>query len=331
LFDYPQAALFVDGLLLIGNTGYDANTWRAGSIAVVQPETGIVIHRYPTSRLNPQRLLRTDDAVYVINTGTYDFSSFEQPRSATPGSVDRIERSQLSDPMAAITSHPLEGNDQFVAPIDAAYLDDGLLVTSGLEPKVLILTGEEPSTMVLELPTGHPTSLGTVRAWRGGFVVVDFNTDTGFLLGRDGTAQCAMDLGESKDEMEGAWAPVVHGDDLYVVLALSGVVRRVSLAGSAPCDNPVETLIAPLGQIPNDLDLVGDALWVTHSGDNNLVQYDLRSGAETRRWVLPVGSNPWEAAFSDDGRWIAITEWGKHAVTLIDRRDNTMRRIFSRD
>ena len=328
-FDHPQAALFVDGLLLVTNTGYDAQSWRTGSVAVISPERMQVTHRYNTSELNPQRLIKTKDAVYIINTGTFDLSDFANPRSATRGSIDRIARGAINDPNATMKTHRIERDGRFVSPIDAAGGNGELIITSGLKPSVLYLdmTRAEAATSVTELPTMLSTGLGAIRPWRDGFIVVDFNSDKAFLLNDSAELQCQIDVGEISQEMEGAMAPVIHQDDLYLVLALSGVVRRVSLSGTDPCANPVNTLVSPLGQVPNDLKIVDDQLWVVHSADNNLIAYDLNTGSEIKRYVLPIGSNPWEAAFSDNGRWIAVTEWAGHAVTLIERATGQMTRI----
>ena len=118
--------------------------------------------------------------------------------------------------------------------------------------------------------------------------------------------------------MEGATAPYVIDDTLYVIMALSGELRRVDLSDLEDgCEGDVETVVAPLGQVPNHLFIRDDRAFVVHSGDNHVAQYDLTTGNEVERWVLPVGSNPWAADLSDDGRTLAITRWADSGLTLI--------------
>ena len=39
---------------------------------------------------NPQTLVVHDGFLYVVNTGTFDLSNFENPEVSEPGSVERV-------------------------------------------------------------------------------------------------------------------------------------------------------------------------------------------------------------------------------------------------
>ena len=77
-------------------------------------------------------------------------------------------------------------------------------------------------------------------------------------------------------------------------------------------------VVPSTGQVPNDMHIGDDGLYIVNSGDNNVIRYSLSSGEEMKRWVLPVGSNPWHIAFDDRNRFMAVSEWGANAVSIID-------------
>ena len=322
IFDHPQSVEFVDSYLVVASTGYDPTEWRMGFISVIDPNTERLISVHKTSQLNPQRILTTDNHLYVINTGTYDFTDFGRPTSATPGGIDRIELNQLITTTDQLTPLPIDLR-YVVAPIDGVILEDGrLAITSGLQPTVTFV-GEKLESVLL--PTNRSTGLGAVTQWQDWLVVVDFNSDRAFFMDQNGQIDCSVDLGEFAEEMEGASSPVIEGDTLYVIMALSGVVRAVDLDELSLCNEPARTVVSPLGQIPNDLHVQDREIWVVHSGDNNLTVYDLDTGQEIERFLMPVGSNPWKAAFSPNGRWIAVSQWANHAISLIDRHSGQIR------
>ena len=72
--------------------------------------------------------------------------------------------------------------------------------------------------------------LGAVTTWNSHFIVIDFNSDTLFLMDPAAAETlCQVDLGLFEGELEGAMSPLVVGDRLYVIMALSGMVREVDL------------------------------------------------------------------------------------------------------
>jgi len=326
-FDHPQALVFVGDRIIVGNTGYDANEWRPGGLLVIDVETLSVTAPHPTARQNPQRLLVEGERLFVVETGTIDFSDFENPQVGTPGAVEifSLDVDGLGESAEFI--------ELSVAPVDLAVRDGRGVVSSALEPVVWGLDLQDLSRSS-SISGPHPLTpsrdlgLGSVRPWRDGFVSVDFNSDYAHLLDEKGVPNgCSIDLGSS-ETVEGAQSPWVEGDDLYVIMALSGVVRRVDLAAlSIDCSTSVDTVVTDLGQIPNDLHIRGDLLYVVHSGDNNVVEYSVKDGTEQRRYVLPRGANPWHAAFSTDGRYLAVTEWDGQGLSIFDLDSGVRRRV----
>ena len=91
----------------------------------------------------------------------------------------------------------------------------------------------------------------------------------------------------------------------------------------------VDTLVCPLGQIPNDMLLIDERLTIVESGDNQWRQYAIEPSDEACQWTLPVGSNPWSAAFDARTRSLAISEWGTNSILLINPSRGRMRRLDS--
>ncbi|MCA9538915.1 MAG: hypothetical protein KC620_08500, partial [Myxococcales bacterium] len=333
LFDRPQALVFVGDALVVANTGYGADGWRPGALTVIDATTGALQNRIPTTGLNPQRLVVQGDRLYAVCTGALDFTDFDHPRAASPGGIDVVPLRALAD-AAGPGDHlalPLDP----AAPIDLAFHGDRALVTSGLTDAVWPF---ETDPLAWKGDPAAPTrlgpaprlALGAVAAWREGFAVVDFNTDRLYLLDAEGAPTgCAVEVGEVPGEVEGAQAPVVDGDDLYVLLVHAGRVRHVNLADLADdCAAPVDTVVDGLGLVPNDLHVRGDRLYVVHSGDNNVIAYDRDRGTEVARYVLQSGSNPWHAAFDAAGRRMAVTAWATHAVHVFDVQSTEPLAVF---
>ncbi len=328
-FDHPQDVRFVDDLLVVTNTGYSAEMWRPGYLSVIDPKTATVVNRIPTSRLNPQRVIQHDDWVLVVNTGSYDFSSFDAPTTANPGSVDVLTLSRLKT--AVRPDETLELEDTLVAPSDIAFLGDRSLITSSIAPKYITATLDTGALVTRsshELRSADSLSLLSVKTWDGHFVTIDFNSDQLALISRDGDLICQVEVGRRDNEMEGAMAPEIDGDMLYVILALSGELRRVDLRQLKDgCSANIETAVSPLGQVPNHLIIRDNHAFVVHSGDNHIAQFDLSTGEEVQRWVLPVASNPWTAAISEDGNTMAVTKWAQSGVSLINLETGEFREV----
>lgn len=333
-FDHPQALAFVDGLLVVANSGYRPDGWAPGSLTVIDPASGERLARVPTGALNPQALTVDGDRVWVVSTGALDLSDFDRPRVGTPGALEVFAAGALraeGSPSAAWAMPALADDDRIGAPLSLALGAERAVLGSALANVVWVLDrargdwSRGPADPV-RLDDEYALGLGAVRAWAEGFVVVDYNADAVTLLDPAGRpVGCTVEVGAVPGELEGAGSPVVGGETLYVVLDHAGRLVAVDLRALADeCRAEVRTVVSGLGAVPNHLVLHDERLYVVHSGDNTVVAYGL-DGREAERWVLPVGSNPWHVAI--DGRWMAVTEWAAHAVTLVDRETGEVRRI----
>lgn len=335
LFDHPQALVFVDGLLVVANSGFrdgGPDAWAPGSLTVLDPASGAAVNRLATSRPNPQALRVHGGRLYVAVTGALDL---RDTPAATDGAIDVFPVADLRTASGPAISHRLPvdpGDPRLGGPIDLAVHGDRMVVTSAVADIAWVFDAARGGWVrgpVEPIRLGEPTGLGlgAVRAWAGGFALVDFNADRLHLLDPAGRpVGCAIELGEHPDAFEGAGAPVVDGSTLYVLLAHAGRVRAVDLAALADgCAAPVRTVVEGLGQVPNDLALRDGRLFVVASGDNAVVAYDPAGGARVGRWLLPVGSNPFSVAFA--GSTMAVSAWASHGVHLFDLETGAVRVI----
>ena len=323
-FDRPQALRFVGDLLVVTNSGFHREGWRPGSLTVVDPVSGTVVNRIETAWPNPTRLVVRGEALYVVDTGELDVADPHAPRTS-PGGVETVPAGALG---AAGRAARVLSLAPLSAPVDIAFVGDLAVATSAVRGQVAIVEGE-----TVRLRTyAEGLGLGNVAAWRDLFLVTDFNSDALRVVDARGRLwDCAVDLGESPRDLEGPQSAAVLGDRLYVVLAISGALRAVELPAledSEGCGAPtVETVVAPLGQVPNDLRAHGGRLYVVDSADHLVTAYDPTSGEAVRRWSMPPGSNPWHVDLSPDGRWMAVTEWAADAVRIFDlANDDTVGR-----
>ncbi len=317
---------FVGDLLVVSNSGFHRDGWRPGSLTVVEPESGTVVNRIGTAWPNPTRLVVRDDALYVVDTGELDVADPEAPHT-TPGGIEVVPAGALR---AAGQAARVQALAPLQSPVDVAFVGDVAVATSAVRGEVAVVTGEAVQTRKYADGLG----LGNVATWRDLFLVTDFNSDALHVLDGEGRLwDCAVDLGEAPRDLEGPQSVAVLGDRLFVVLAISGALRAVDLQGlqdADGCGEPnVETVTAPLGQVPNDLRAHGGQLYIVDSADHVVTAYDPDSGEAVRRWSMPPGSNPWHVDISADGRWMAVTEWAADAVRIFDLKhgDTTGRRI----
>ncbi len=327
-FDHPQALRYVDGYLLVTNSGYDPEAWRPGTVVVID-DRGQEAHRFTTSRLNPQRILLDDSYIYIINTGTYDFSDFSTPRSASPGSIDRIRRDSLSATELEVDHLDFADHPSFVSPVDGAILGTEMVVTSGLLSGFVRIDLESFSHIEDTVFYGDPASigLGSITSWDLGFVIADFNQDQLTFLDESGQVICQKDAGSQGSVLEGTSSPRIYGETLYVTLSLAGVIKSMPLNADDLCSGSMRDTISPLGQVPNDLWVQEEYLWVVHSGDNKVTGYPRKTDGAPLELLCPVGSNPWHMALHPNGRELAVTEWKSNGVTIFDLESGTQLRI----
>ncbi|MBU0551003.1 LIC_13355 family lipoprotein [Myxococcota bacterium] len=321
----PQALIFTQAGLVVANSGYQAGGWAPGRLTLIDPQSGARLAEIPTPHRNPQRIVRRGGWLYVVQTGALDFSEPAAPRTG-PGGIAAFAVDELGPNSAPLTLDLLDPAAPSGA-IDLAFIEARGLVTLATQPYALLFDADRLAWL---RGPDDPISLGdegvslaAVAAWRDLFLVVEFNHDRLFIIEADGARwPCVVDLGRSRD-LEGAQSPVVAGETLYTLMAMTGELRAVDLTalaalGPQRCDEiQVRSALSPLGQVPNDLHVRQGRAYVVQSGDNNVVAYDLASGRAAARWRLAPGSNPWHMAFDDEGRF-AVSEWGAEAISFFE-------------
>ena len=320
LFDRPQAVVWINDYFVVSNSGYSSTNWRDGFLAIVDAESGDFINRLESGQLNPQIIRVHGDQIWVLNSGTYDLTEFDQPKSDSPGGLDIWSVDDLGTVGAAPTNYPTPIDLE--SPSDFLVLEDSVFIASALRPSYVIAQRTDDGLVfgeTMTLSTNAELGLGRVTSWRSFFLLLDFNSDQLHVIETDGRLRCQLHVGRDEDEMEGATTPVIHNEHLYFIMALSGELRRLSLEELIEdCSPTVETVVSPLGQIPNDLQIRGNEAFIVHSGDNQVTSYDLDSGERTHRWILPVGSNPWSLAIDASGQRMAVTHWASSSLTIYD-------------
>ena len=326
--DRPQDLHFIDDeLLVVTNSGFGSDAWRDGYLSVIHQQTGEMLNDLATSQFNPVHLSLYKEKLYVVNSGRLDLTNFDEPKSLDPGAIDIFEVDDLKagiGPVMTWQVPTVDGYESESAPSQLVWHSDVALLTSSLFNRVWIIDkvpdGPAPIFQEVALEENLSLGLGSAVAWDEYFVVLDFNSDLGYLVSTGARLHpCALELGDSSD-MEGASVPLVEGQTLYYLLALSGVVKALDLVKwRDECIRDGQTILAPLGQVPNDLALWDDNLAVLHSGDNNVVLYERENGNEVSRLLLSVGSNPYQFALSSTGDAMGVSEWLSDQVTVFER------------
>ena len=326
-FDRPQGLLFHGDELVVANSAYRANSWGEGSIQWINQHTKELVGEHKTHALNPQQIRTLARWIAVVESGRFDFSDFERPRAVSPFGIELFGRDNDEQWIKKFIELPPQSEIGSVSgPMDIATIGTTSVVTSGLFNAFWRIEWSDmnatdvSSIKVISLEPTLETGLGSVIVWRNYFLIADFNQDRLYLIDSDGEMiRCNVHLGEDNMRTEGLQTPTLDGDHLYVSFAFSGQVWRYDLAEFAEtCEAEPERLDVVLGQVPNDLDIVGNELWVTQSGENNILRIDLTLGRRTDTIVLPVSSNPWHFTVNDDFTLGAVSLWYRDAVTFIN-------------
>ena len=146
-------------------------------------------------------------------------------------------------------------------------------------------------------------------------MIADFNQDRLTFLDPSGQLVCQKDAGDEANTLEGATSPRVYGDRLYVTLSLAGVIKTMPLNSNDPCEGNLVDRVSPLGQVPNDVLVGDDYLWV-HSGDNVVTGCPQHADGDPVELLALSGAIPAHGA--TPGREIAVTEWKGQGVTIFD-------------
>lgn len=326
-FDRPQSLLFYGTELVVANSGYRRNNWQDGTISFLDWRSGDITRAVQTRALNPQKIKPLGPWLAVVETGRFDFTDFEDPKSVEPFGVELVSSSQRADQRNRFVALPSQFELGSVsAPVDIATLNNISLITSGLFNVVWrvrwasVEDGSVASIDVLPLSDQLATGLGSITTWNSKFLVADFNEDYLHLIDSGGDrVECSVHIGEDELLMEGLQTPLVVGDVLYVSFAFSGTVRRIELPLLADnCSVEAHTLDLVLGQVPNDMDRVNNQIWITESGENRILKVDLETETLVDSITLPISSNPWHLDVNLAAKKGAVTLWGIDAVGFFD-------------
>ena len=322
-FDRPQSLLFHGSELVVGSSGYRPNNWQDGTVSFLDWQSGEITRAVQTHALNPQKIKSLGPWLAVVETGRFDFTDFDDPKSVEPFGVELISTSHSANhgnPFVALPSAFELGSVS--APVDIATLNDVSLITSGLFNVVWrvrwasVEAGSVDSVDILPLNEQLATGLGSITTWNSKFLVADFNEDYLHLINAEGErVECSVHIGEDESLMEGLQTPLVVDDVLYVSFAFSGTVRRIDLRLLADnCSVEAHTLDLVLGQVPNDMDRVNNQIWITESGENRILKVDLDSETLVDSITLPISSNPWHLDVNLTAQRGAVTLWGIDAI-----------------
>ena len=326
-FDRPQSLLFYGTELVVGSSGYRPNNWQDGTISFLDWRSGEITRALQTHALNPQKIKSFGPWLAIVETGRFDFTDFENPKSVEPFGVELISTSQTADQGNRFVELPSQFELGAVsAPVDIATLNNVSLITSGLFNVVWrvrwssVDAGRAASIDVLPLNESLATGLGSITTWNSKFLVADFNEDYLHLIDAEGErVECSVHIGEDESLMEGLQTPLVVDDVLYVSFAFSGIVRRIDLKLLADnCSVEAHTLDLVLGQVPNDMDRVNNQIWITESGENRILKVDMVSETLVDSITLPISSNPWHLDINSAAQRGAVTLWGINAVGFFD-------------
>ncbi len=341
----PQSLVFIDeNTLAVGLTHFDGEAYGAGELVILDPMTGQSKTRLQTTALNPQSLILHQNQLVVVESGQIDLSDPEHPTAQTEGAIEVWPIDAFSKPNPGDQRKSLVFNAEgspFV-PIGAAVTEDRGLVTSAIKNEIAPISLDplrflsDPAP-TLPLDPQPRIGLGSAISWENLFILADFNVDRLYFLDVSGQTICQMQLGESARDIEGPQALATIGDQLFVLMTLSGSLISIDLSPiknemrPESCDFLQGTrLVSNVGLTPNHLISNDNLLFVVDSGTNRVIAYD-PTGAEKERYVLDVNANPWHAAISPSGRYLAVSEWAADAISLFDRQSGqrVARHLFS--
>lgn len=338
-FDHPQTLRILDDTLFVLNSGYDALNWSRGYISLIDLDDFTTSTHITTSALNPQSLQIDSEGIFIVETGKYDFSDFENPHSKPPFGIERFTHDGINAVSQTFIQLPEQIDGQRIsAPVDLRTIGSVTLITSGLFNIAWRIKWANMAAAlveqidILELENVLEPGLASIVTWNEHFILTEFNRDRLYLIGKDGnTIKCRINVGTNAETIEGLQTPLVIDDQLFVSFAFSGHLERIELNPLLDdCRLERTTLPVTLGQVPNDLDLVNDELWVTMSGENNLLRVDRISGRSLGRVVLPISSNPWQFDFDPTRQIGAVSLWATDQVYLLNA-DGTLRFTLDED
>ena len=331
----PQAITYLSSeLIAISDAAYQSGRWGEGRIILINRTTGKREGVWYTPVSNPQDLSLIDDQLMVLSSGALSLGM------SPKGDLSALSLLSVTEPLKtirhfkwyaepigsyAVNAQPVDHQNETTFHVDLSSGIDGVLWRAVI-PKVEETIDQEADVSQLlgvrYAPEGS-LSLGALQRWNSFTVLVDFNTDRLHLFDEQGIQMpCSPELGRFEGVMEGAQTPFIQGNRLWVSFGLSGRLQHIDLDTldlEDPNCRPIqEEYTPPLGQVPNDLLVIEDRILVLHSAESAIWVYDQMTGQRIAQWSLPSQTNPWHMAISPDGSELAVTEWVRGGITIIN-------------
>lgn len=345
-FFAPAGVAVAGRWVLVANTAFHYErgepAYGAPFLTVVERATRRVVGTVPLTGRNPQHLTVVGDTAYVVSSGVVQLD--RQRGLATVVEAGGLELLELggSAPPRAVAAHLPLGLDPDDARVGAygalAVSPDGRLgyLGSGTRADVFVvdlvarrlLRGPERPIVVAEVPAGE-NGLTVARRVGDRLAVLDFNGDA-LCLSEAWDAELSdrdcHAVGIEASLLEGpidVAAADAAGDTLLLAMTLANAIYGVQWPVGAAAA-PSATVLAGTGLANNRIVVHDGYAYVVNSLSNNLQRVDLRDGQSRQPFtVLPVGSNPYDLAISEEpaGPRAWVTLFATNELAVIDLRD----------
>lgn len=335
----PQAIAYLDEqTLVVSDVAYRNGRWGEGRVLFIDRPTKKLRAAWYTPAPNPQAIALAEDHLSVLSSGGLSLSG--EPRGAI-SALTLMPKSHLFYGQQHALWHASPIGSYAISAQELSMNEDPFYwISSGLDGVVWGIefthfnshptsTTHIQSMLGARYASAETLSLGSIVYWNDVAILVDFNTDRIFFFDQSGEMlPCHPELGRYSGVMEGAQTPVVDGDQLWVSFGLSGRLEHIDLLdldlNDANCI-PFETLYEPpLGQVPNDLHVKQGRVFALMSAESAIWVYEAQTAQRIAVWPLPPNVNPWHMAFNTTGDEIAVTEWTRGGVTLINALDGSL-------
>ena len=343
-FFAPAAVAISKRWVLVTNTAFHYErgqpAYGAPFVTVIERATRRVAGTVPLTARNPQHVTIVGDTAYVVSSGVVRLDRERGLATVMEGGgIDVLELAGPTPPQRVAAHIPLglSAEDARIGAYGAlAVSPDGRLgyLGSGTRADLFVvdlagrrvLRGPEQPIVVAEVPAGD-NGLTVARRVGDRLALLDFNNDALCLSAAWDAAlgdRSCRSVGSEASLLEGpidVAAADAEGHTLLLAMTLANAVYRVQVPPGAP---PQATRLAGTGLANNRVVVHQGYAYVVNSLSNNLQRIDLADDRSQQPFaVLPVGSNPYDLAISDEPEgprgWVTL--FGQHELALIDLRD----------
>jgi len=343
----PAGVAVGERWVLVTNTAFHYErgqpAYGAPFVTVIERATRRVVGTVALTARNPQHLTIVGDTAYVVSSGVVRLDRQQGLATVVEGGgIDVLDLAGPTPPRSVAAHIPLglSPDDARIGAYGAlAVSPDGRLgyLGSGTRADLFVvdlaarrvLRGPERPIVVAEVPAGD-NGLTVARRLGDRLALLDFNHDALCLSGAWDAAlsdRACRSVGSEASLIEGpidVAAADAEGHTLLLAMTLANAVYRVEAPPGAPL---AATRLVGTGLANNRVVVHHGYAYVVNSLSNNLQRIDLRAGRSQQPFaVLPVGSNPYDLAISDEPEgprgWVTL--FGQHELALIDLRDGSV-------